>query len=121
MFGLVLVSVGCRSIYQQTRGRLPPDPAAQLKLRVEEAQRAEKSAVAAETRLRDRLGRGLPHEAIAADVDRVEAATLELERRVASVRDAAARCPEPVASAGEIDRLHRRAQELQHWVQSLSP
>jgi CDP-diglyceride synthetase len=52
-FSLALVGVGCSSIYHRSRALLPPDPVAQLELRVDEAHRAEQLAQQAGARLRD--------------------------------------------------------------------
>lgn len=110
---------GCGSIYQRTRAQLPPEPWAQLKFRVEEAQRTEKLAEQALEKLRVQLNRGLSGAAIEAEVDRVELAAFELERQGASVRDAAARCEGQTQFASEIERLHRRASELLEYVRAV--
>jgi len=88
VFCLALGGVGCSSIYRRSRALLPPDPLAQLKVRVDEAHRAEQLAQKAGARLRDRPALGLDAEAVEIGVDRVEAAAFEFERRVASARDA---------------------------------
>jgi hypothetical protein len=119
MFSLALGGVGCSSIYHRSRVLLPSEPFAQLELRINEAHRAEKLAQQAATRLRDRPNQGPDAEAIEIDVDRVETAALEFDRRVASARDAAERCKEQTRLAGELERLDRRSQDLMKYVQSL--
>lgn len=119
MIALVLVSIGCQSIYHRTHALLPPDPGEQLALRVEAARQAEKSADIANGKLDARLAQGLSREVIAPDVDRLEAAAHELERRVAAARDAAARCrPNPQLTA-EIKRLDQRARGLLQRAKSV--
>jgi len=110
---------GCGSVYHRTRASLPPEPCAQLKYRVEEAQRAEKLAEQTITTLRERLNQGLSGAAIETDVDRAEAGAFELERQVASAHDAAAHCEGQVQLAGEIERLQRRASDLRESVQAV--
>jgi len=119
MFSLALGGVGCGSIYHRTRALLPPDPFVQLQVRIDEAHHAEKLAQQAGTRLRDGFKQGLDEEAIGIDVDRVETAAFEFERRVASARDAAERCKEQTRFAGELERLGRRSHDLMNYVQSL--
>lgn len=114
---LGLSGAGCNSIYRQTRATLRPEPDAQLEFRIAEAQAAEKFAGQALAKLRERLDRGLSGEAVEPDVDRLEVSALELERQVASARDAAARCAEPTQAAQEIERLAGRARELLEQVQ----
>jgi hypothetical protein len=111
--------VGCNSIYHRTRASLPPEPCAQVKYRVEEAQRAEKLAQQAITTLRERLNQGLSGAAVETDVDRVEIGAFELERKVASAQDAAAHCEGETQLASEIERLQRRASKLRESVQAV--
>ena len=121
MFSLALGGEGCSSIYHQSRALLPPEPLAQLELRVEEAHRAEKLAQQAAARLRDRPDQALDkdREEIEIDLDRAEVAAFEFERRVASARDAAEHCKEPTRFAGELERLGRRSRNLMEYVQSV--
>lgn len=120
ILALALVGVGCGSIYQQTRAKLPPEPCAQLELRVAEAQRAEKLTEQAVTKLRGRLSQGLSGAAIETEVDRVETATFDLERRVASARDAAAHCEGQTRLAAEIERLQQRSTILLKNIQAMN-
>lgn len=120
IFTLALLGAGCtNTIHDKTRALLPPGSVAQLELRLDEARRAEVLAVQAASKLRDRLATGLDGNEIAIDVDRVEAAAFEFERRLASARDAAARCNDRARFTGELQRLERRSQELAAYVQSL--
>src|SRR2546426_9439253 len=113
------LGTGCGSIYRQTRAKLPPEPCAQLHLRVTEAQRAENLAEQTITRLRDRLTHGVSGAALETAIDRVEAAAVELERQVASARGAAAHCEGQTQLGSEIERLHRRASKLLEYVQAV--
>jgi hypothetical protein len=69
--------------------------------------------------LRNRPDLRLDAEAVEIDVDRVEAAAFEFERRVASARDAAERCKERTQLAGELERLGRRSRDLMEYVHFL--
>jgi hypothetical protein len=120
---LLLASVGlggsgCNSIYHRTRATLPPEPAAELGMRVADARRAESLAGQAGRKLQEHLNRGLSGEVIQADFDRLELAAFELERRGLAARDAQKRCGEPAALAGEIEQFHRRSNSWQDYVQA---
>jgi len=116
----MIVGFGCSTALDGRLGALlPPGSVAQLELRLDEARRAEKMAQEAGDKLRDRLAEGRRGEAIGVDVDRVEVAAFEFERRVASARDAAERCRERGRLAGELQRLERRSRELAEYVRSL--
>jgi len=117
MLVLGLGGAGCDSIYQKTQAPLPPEPCAQLKFRIDEAQRAEQLTGQYFTTLRDGLNQGRSEATIATDIDRVAAAVFEFERRVASVRDAAALCEGQTQLTSEIDRLQGRSKELLDQVQ----
>jgi hypothetical protein len=104
--------VGCSSIYHKAQKELPPEPFAQLKFRIKEAQKAEKLAEESITKLRDQLKNGLSVETIEPGLDRVSLATLEFERRVSSVKDAAEHCEGQTQLAGEIERLREHSKEL---------
>jgi hypothetical protein len=120
IFAVVFGGEGCgSSIYQRTRSALPPEPCAQLKLRVEESQGAEKRAEQTIQLVCDRFNQGLSGEAIAPDVDRAEAAVFELERHVASARDAAAHCDGETQLKSEIERLQKRSKNLLTSVQDI--
>jgi hypothetical protein len=110
--GLALVGAGCGSIYHKHRDRYPAAPQAHLELRVNEALRAEKAAEAAANTMRAQLRKGRTADAIPADLDRVETAALELERRVSAARDAAERCEVSDKAAVELNRLERKSREL---------
>ena len=103
---------GCRSAYRQTRKTYPADPCARLGLRIGEAQQAEKQAGQAATRLRDQLAKGLGRQDLEPDVDRLEVATLEFRRRMATVHDAAATCDQDPRFTGEIKRLETRSTRM---------
>jgi hypothetical protein len=109
---------GCTSIYHRTRTKFPPEASAEARLRITEAQRAEAIASQAAGKLHDHLSRGFPAEAVDTDVNRLELAAWELERRVLAARDAAARCAEATSMASEIERLNRRAETWINYVQT---
>jgi hypothetical protein len=115
---LWLTATGCNLIYHRTQKELPPESGAQLSMRVQEARRAEKLTAQAGTRLHDDLARHLPGETIQADLDRLEVAALDLRRRTATARDAAAGSKEHSEVAAEIQRLDLRSQAWLHYVES---
>lgn len=99
---------GCNSIYHRSRPALSPDPCAELRLRLREARQAESAVAQAGGRLRDHLSRGVTGDAIRADLDRLEGAVLDLDRRVATARDAARACSDQAPLTSEVDRLAGR-------------
>lgn len=109
---------GCTSIYRRARNELPPEPVAELNLRVADAGQAERLARQAEARLRNDLQRQKPPAVTGIDFDRLEAAAFELERRVLAARDAAERCGRPTDSMAEIERLSRQARAWLDYVQA---
>jgi hypothetical protein len=111
-----LAATGCNSAYQRTQKVLPPEPGAQLTRRVEEARHAEKLAAQAGTRLRDDLVRGVSGETIQADMDRLEMAALELQRRTAAVRDATTSANGTQELGSEIERLQLCSKALSDYV-----
>ena len=113
---LLVLCTGCHSIYHRARETLPPDPCAQLRLRIDEARRAEAFAAQANGKLRASLDRRLTGPTLEADVDRLEMAAFELERRVAAARDVAPLCEEQPQLAGEIERLQLQARVWQNYV-----
>jgi len=119
IFAIAFCSEGCGSIYLRTRATFPPEPCAQLKLRVDESQRAEKRAEQTIQSVCDRFNQGLSGDAIAPDVNRAEAAVFELERHVASARDAAAHCDGETQLTSEIERLQKRSKNLLTSVQDI--
>jgi len=116
---LGLGGIGCSSIYKQSQAMLPPGPCAQLKFRIEEAQHAEQLASQSLITLRDRLNGGSSAAALETDRDRVATSAFELDRRLASVRDAAAHCEGDPPLASEIARLQKRSRELMDYVEAL--
>lgn len=108
--------VSCRSIYRETQQAYPADPCARLRLRIQEAQRAEVRAEEAAVKLRDRLREGLDDRAIQPDADRLEMTTLDFKRRVLSARDVAADCGNHGQFESDLNALERRAAKLQDVV-----
>jgi hypothetical protein len=114
---LWLTATGCNSIYHRVQKELPPEPGAQLTVRVEEARRAEKVAAQAGSKLRADLARRLPGEAIQADMDRLEMVALDLQRRAAAARDVAASSKGNPELASEVERLDQRSKAWLDFVQ----
>ena len=115
---LWVAATGCTSIYHRTRATLPPEPGAQLTMRLDEARRAESVASQAGTRLRDDVARGLSGETLQADLDRLEMAAFELERRTQTARDVATSSQGHSEIASEIERLHLRSTALLDYVRA---
>lgn len=109
---------GCISIYHRTWDKLPPEPAAELKMRVEEAKAAEHLARQAAVELREDLGQGASGETIQVDFDRLEMQARELQRRVLTARDASTHTGADAALAAEIGRLERRSNSWLDYVQA---
>jgi len=115
---LWLVASGCSSIYHRTQTVLPPEAGAQLKMRVDEARRAETLAAQAGTRLRDDFVHGSSGERLRADFDRLEMAAFDLQRLAAAARDVAATSAADPELAGEIERLQLRSKAWLDYVQT---
>lgn len=112
VFVLGCSSIGCRSIYHETRASYPADPCARLKLRIAEAQQAESRAAQAAARLRDRFTQGVTGQSLEADVDRLETAAREFGRRVATVQDAALTCNQRSELTAGMSGLQLRAEQM---------
>jgi hypothetical protein len=111
LLGLIAISTlgcGCSSIYHRTRAHIPPEPMAELSLRVAEARRAERLAQHAGVKLLENLRGGELPSITQSDFDRLEAATVELERRVLAADNALEQTGGPPDVAEEIDRLRRQ-------------
>jgi hypothetical protein len=120
MLVVVPGSLGCSSsAYHRAQQRLPPNPADQLAMRVEEARRAETTADAANAKLDARLAGGLSGTASSGDIARPAAAAHELNRRIAAARDAAARFNPRADLVAEIKRLDQRGRSLLKRAKSL--
>ena len=115
---LWVAASGCTGLYNRTRATLPPEPGAQLTMRMDEARRAESVASQAGTRLRDDVARGLSAETLQADLDRLEMAAFELERRTQTARDVAIASEGHSEMASEIERLHLRSTALLDYVRA---
>jgi hypothetical protein len=118
MVVLWLAVTGCSSIYYRTQKALPPEPGAELSLRVDEARRAENLLTQAGHRLRDDLDRRAPGESIQTDLDRVQMAALDLQRRTQAARDAASSANGHPEQADAIERLHLRSVAWLEFVQA---
>ena len=117
MLAVCLGQFSCTSIYHRTQKYLPPEPAAELKIRLAEVAEAEKRAKQAAAKLLDNLQREKPGTVIDTDFDRLEVAAFDLERRASAARDAAERCGKSADVGGEIERLKRQAQSWLQYVQ----
>lgn len=118
---LVAISIGetaCTSIYDRARTQLPPEPTAELRLRVAEAAKARNVAEQAGVRLLDSLQRRKAAGVTETDFDRLAAAAFDFERRVWAANDAAERCRKPAEFAGEIEDLDRQARSWLEYVQT---
>ena len=87
-------------------------------MRVEEARHAETFAAQAAARLRDDLSRHSNERTIQADLDRLELAARDLQRRTAAAREVAASCKGHPAAVEDIDRLDLRARAWLEYVQA---
>jgi hypothetical protein len=116
---LWIAASGCTSVYHRTRATLPPEPGAQLAMRLDEARRAERFASQAGARLRDDLARGLSWEFVQADLDRLEMAAYELERRTQTVRETACFSEGHSEMAAELEHLNRRSTALLDYVNAV--
>jgi hypothetical protein len=113
---LCLIQFGCNSVYHRTWDTLSPKPGDQLKLRLDEARKADARANQAGDRLLADLKLGSSIPVVQSDFDRLEAASRELERRVLIVRDEAGDNGEDTALTVEIERLGCHAQCWQDYV-----
>src|SRR5688572_26513677 len=74
MVAICIGQFSCTSIYHRTQRHLPPEPTAELRLRLAEAAEAENLAKQAAVKLFDNLQREKPGTMIDTDFDRLEAA-----------------------------------------------
>ena len=94
---------------------MPPDAAARLALRLEEARTADRGAREAARQLLRELQQGSNEDAIRFGFDRLEKEALELERKVLAARDELG----PSVEAGEkseIEALNKQAKMLRRFV-----
>jgi len=118
LFALLIGAAGCASIYHQTRSGLPPEPPAEVELRISEARKAQDQARQAGRKLLGHLRQAKPGATIAADFDRLEAAAFELERRALAARDAVEPPRQGVEAISEIERFLESSQTWLAFVQS---
>ncbi len=118
LFALLIGAAGCASIYHQTRGDLPPEPAAEVELRISEARKADDQMRQAGRKLLSHLRHAKPPATISPDFDRLEAAAFELERRALAARDAVEPPRQGVEAISEIGRLLEGSQTWLAFVQS---
>ena len=113
---LWLTASGCKSVYERTQPLLPPDPCAQLKMRIEDARRWERVTAEAGGQLRDHLKRSPSAEAIQTDFDRLEMSAFELQRRTNEARDAAGSCEQQKQFSDDLDGLDASAKAWLDYV-----
>jgi hypothetical protein len=118
LVALAIAQTGCTSIYSRTRTQFPPQPSAELSLRVAEARGAESLAEQSAAKLLDSLQRQKPAIISETDFDRLEAAAFDLERRVWAARDAAEPCGNSSKLTAEIKELECRAGSWLDYVQT---
>jgi hypothetical protein len=106
---LFLVASGCTSSYHRAQAQLPPEPAAELSLRIAEAEQAQRLARDAAQKLYNNLRQEDRREDLEVAFDRLEAAAYDLERRVLAARDAEEKCGKSNHSRAAIERLNARA------------
>jgi hypothetical protein len=109
---------GCNSIYDRTQKVLPPEPGAQQTMRTEAARRAENLAAQTCTRLHEDLARGASKEIVQADLDRLEVAAFDLQRRTSEVREPGTSAKETPALTSEMERLRLRSKTLLDYVRA---
>jgi hypothetical protein len=109
---------GCSTIYRRTVEQLPPGPEAELNLRLAQATQAENLAEKAGAMLLDSLQHNRPAATIQTDFDRLEAAAIDLERRVLAAADSAGRCVDRANAASQIEALGDRARSWLGYVRA---
>jgi len=113
---VVVGSCGCSSIYHQTRAQLPPEPTAELSLRLAEAREADRRLEQSGRQFLERLCQRASGSEFS--FDRLEADAHELERCLAAVVVAAARCEPPADKEAEIETLRARASVWRGYVEA---
>lgn len=103
---------GCNSVYHKARADVPAGREATLALRLGEARAAEAEAVRIATLLRDE-GAG-ERQVSAARLDQLEVAASDLDRKVLSIKDAAAAAGAP--EQRELSRLESSGEQLQKAI-----
>jgi hypothetical protein len=107
---------GCGSIYHETRNELPPEPAAESRIRLDEARQACAAVQAAGVRLAQQLERGKPADVLSTGFDRLEVAVFDLERRVLAASDALTRSGGQDGATGELEEIRDAAAEWRAFV-----
>jgi hypothetical protein len=108
----------CSSIYHRTWATFPPEPGAELRIRVEEAQRVERFTKQAGVKLRNDLEHEESGEIIQSDFDRLEMLALELLRRVMTARDVAPQTGTGASLVAELEQLQGRSTSWLDFVRS---
>jgi len=116
MAAVWLAGAGCTSVYERAEQAVPPDPGNRLTLRVEEARRAEGLCTQSCARLHDDLARHAPADTVSADLDRLELAGFDLQRRTTAAREAAASSNATPETSHELDHLEARSKAVLDYV-----
>jgi hypothetical protein len=109
-------SCGCSSIYHQTRTQLPPEPKAELSLRLDEATETNRQLEKAGRQLLEVLRRRSTSAGI--EFDRLELAVHELERGVMAAAVAAQRCEPTAESEAKLESLQLRSRAWGAYVEA---
>ena len=108
---MFLLSItGCTSTYHGVRSQMPPDAQTEFKLRLSEASQARNTVVKAAKTLRQNLERPQPAPVRTTSFDRLEAATLDFQRRVLTAGDAAERAGLPASGPTGLEDLRKQAE-----------
>lgn len=112
------LGTGCSTIYHRSRALLPPEPAVAQQLRIDEAREAEREVHHAGKELRDRMLKPLRDPSLDPDFDRLKAAILTLERRLAAAGALLAEASSEMAA--EHKRLSSEYFEWREYVDDYS-
>ena len=115
----VTLPSGCTTLHRDTGALLPPQQSAQVHLRINEARQAEQQARDACAKLRASLIAGKSGRDLAFDLDRLDAAASEFDRRAACISDVAVRTRDTGTPRDETARLQRRSREMLTLAASL--
>jgi len=113
---VVVGSCGCSSIYHQTRTQLPPEPTAELSLRLAEAREADRQLETVGRELLAQLHQGFTCAQY--EFDRLDTAAHELERCLGAAVVTAARCEPPANREAEIEFLRVQASVWRAYVEA---
>lgn len=116
-----MLCLGCRSIYQETLPALGASPEERFELRLEEARRMRERADRAAARVESRLRKGEPASEWGSEIDRLQVATMDLGRALATADDAFPADPPPQAQLEEMKQLQERLAQVRHLLARARP